>query len=97
MSKLAQRRKPKAKPGTKLTRFDQPTDDKTASRIARGLARFREQQGLTVPLAAEKYRIDQTAWYRIERGTHPETMIRHIDAVANKIGLDIIQLIKLGT
>lgn len=80
-----------------LTRFSQPTDEKVASRIARGLAKFRESAGLSVPLAANKYGIDQTAWYRIERGTHPQTMIQHIDEVAAAIGLDIIKLIQLGT
>lgn len=81
----------------RLTRFAQPGGDGWCARVARGLSCWREKRKLTVPLAAREHSIDQTAWYRVERGTFPATTAAHIDSICHAIKLDIVELIKLGS
>jgi len=86
--------RPNRKSGLVYTRFALPTGNGWAARVARGLSRWREERQLTIPQAAERYRINQTAWYRIERGTHPATTAEHIDDLCAAIRVDIVELLK---
>jgi len=92
-----QSRRPQPPRKSRVTRFTLPDGDGLIARVARGLARWREQHNLTVPAASKQFQVDQTAWYRIERGTHPATTAVHIDVICEALGVDIIDLIQLGT
>lgn len=80
-----------------FTRFALPEGDGWAARVARGLAYWREENRLTIPEAVEKYSFDQTLWYRTERGVFPQTTAKTIDRLCNRIGVDIVELLKSGT
>lgn len=80
------------KPERRLTRFDLPQGSKWYERVARGLARFRESQGLSVPEAAKKYGIVQTVWYRIEGGGKSATTAKYIDQICEAIKVDMVHL-----
>jgi hypothetical protein len=88
--------RPNGRTGLRFTRFSLPEGDGWAARVARGLVRWREKNELTVPVAAEKYGVDLTAWYRVERGMHVATTGQHIDHICEAIGLDIVDILTLG-
>jgi hypothetical protein len=67
-----------------------------AERVARGLARWRQQQGLSIPEAAEKLGFLRVSWYKLERGDYPATTGQNVDEICLKIGMDVIELLKLG-
>ncbi len=84
-----------AKP-TNVTRMQSTVTEGWVARIARGIRRWREKQGLSVPAAAEKIGMNLTAMYRIERATHPATTAVHLDGLCVAIGMDVEDLFKLG-
>lgn len=80
-----------------LSRREPPSGDGFAARIARGLAKYREQTlKMSVPQTAAAKDIDQHLLYRLESGALPQTTGQHIDEVLRKLGLDIIDCLKLG-
>lgn len=82
--------------GQKLTRFALPEGNGWVARVSRGLSRWRESRKLTIPVAAKKFSLNQTAWYRIERGNHPATTAGHIDDFCKALKIDLVELLKLG-
>lgn len=80
----------------KLTRKRMPTGPGWEERIARGLRRWREARGLSIPEAAKEYEVDQQIWYGIEGGDKPQKTGANLNLLCQKIGVDNIELQKLG-
>jgi len=95
-AQAARNGRPPAQPQRQLTRFPLAEGKSWVARVARGLTRWREQQGLTIPAAAERFKLDQTALYRMERAKNPGTTAIQIDHFCDVIGVDIVDLLKLG-
>lgn len=85
-------RKPKS-----LQRFTLPEGDDLAARVARGLARWRAKHRMTIPAASRALKLNQTVWYRIESGHYAATAAKHIDSFCEATGMDVVELLKLGT
>lgn len=65
-------------------------------RFARGLARWREQQRLTVKEAAAKYGLQVTAWYRIEQAISGGLTGCRADEFCETIGVEFEAIYQLG-
>lgn len=86
----------KAARPTNVTRTRATVSEGWVARIARGIQRWREKQGLSVPAAAAQIGMNLTAMYRIERATHPATTAVHLDGLCAAIGMDVEDLFALG-
>lgn len=88
--KHAKARKPK------LTRVPEAVGEEWHQRFARGVYRWREKQGLTLPKAALKYGIHYQAWYKVEGGSNEATTAGHVTAFEEVSGMKIEDFLKLG-
>lgn len=84
------------KPEERQGKFKVPTDNRWEARVARAVNQWRMSQGLSVPKAAEKYGIHIVTWYKIEKGTAQATTGLYLDKLAELIGLDVAEILKLG-
>jgi hypothetical protein len=79
-----------------LTRRRMPVGNGFAMLAARGLIRWRESKGLSVVEATAKYGYGNDMWFKFERGTHPSLTGKNIDQLCEAIGIDVMELLKLG-
>jgi hypothetical protein len=80
----------------KRTKLKLPEGRRWVARFARGLILWRITNGLGIDDAAKKYGIDRSAWYRVERAVSNGITASHVDEICEAIGVDIVELLKLG-
>ena len=67
------------------------------ARFARGILTVLDRRGMSVLEASQYMGIDDSTLYRVVGANCPQATARNADMIAAKLGLDICEVIKLGT
>lgn len=73
-----------------------PAGNDWSSIVARGLIRLREKRRLSVKDLIDKYGINKSTYYRVERGQFPETTAIRIDELCDALRVSFLEIVTLG-